>query len=87
MILGYRMSDYQEYSLKVPVSITLAKQTSSILIAGKSGSGKSLSAGGIFGRCCHPGKVQYIYRITKPERNMKCLKDYRHMLRDRMQYR
>ena len=44
MILGYRMSDYQEYSLKVPVSITLAKQTSSILIAGKSGSGKSLSA-------------------------------------------
>ena len=44
LILGYRMSDYQEYGLKVPVSITLAKQTSSILIAGKSGSGKSLSA-------------------------------------------
>jgi len=44
MILGYRMSDYQEYGLKVPVSIILAKQTSSILIAGKSGSGKSLSA-------------------------------------------
>ena len=30
--------------MKVPVNITLAKQTSSILIAGKSGSGKSLSA-------------------------------------------
>ena len=44
MILGYRLSDYQEYGLKVPVNITLAKQTSSILIAGKSGSGKSLSA-------------------------------------------
>ena len=44
MILGYRMSDYQEYGLKVPVSIILAKQTSNILIAGKSGSGKSLSA-------------------------------------------
>ncbi|WP_346662446.1 hypothetical protein [uncultured Merdimonas sp.] len=44
MILGYQLSDYQEYGLKVPVSITLAKQTSSILIAGKSGSGKSLSA-------------------------------------------
>lgn len=44
MILGYQQSDYQEYGLKVPVSITLAKQTSSLLIAGKSGSGKSLSA-------------------------------------------
>lgn len=88
MILGYRMSDYQEYSLKVPVSITLAKQTSSILIAGKSGSGKSLSARWYLWQMLSSGEsAVYIYRITKPERNMKCLKDYRHMLRDRMQYR
>lgn len=44
MLLGYRKSDYDRYKIKVPVSITLEKKTSNILIAGKSGSGKSLSA-------------------------------------------
>lgn len=44
MILGYRSEDYQEYGLKIPARVKLAKQTSNILIAGKSGSGKSLSA-------------------------------------------
>lgn len=43
MLLGYRKSDYDRCNIKVPVNITLAKQTSNILIAGKSGSGKSLS--------------------------------------------
>lgn len=41
MILGYRLSDYREYKLKNPVSISLAKKISNILVVGKSGSGKS----------------------------------------------
>lgn len=44
MTLGYLLEDYREYGLKVPARVKLAKQTSNILIAGKSGSGKSLSA-------------------------------------------
>lgn len=44
MILGYCLSDLRESGLKIPVTITLPKKTSNILIAGKSGSGKSLSA-------------------------------------------
>lgn len=44
MILGYRLDDYKNFGIKVPVCITLPKQTSNIIIAGKSGSGKSLSA-------------------------------------------
>lgn len=43
MILGYLKNEYINYGVKVPVSITLAKQISSILICGKSGSGKTLS--------------------------------------------
>ena len=44
MIIGFHFTDFQDYGLKVPVNITLPKKTSNILIAGKSGSGKSLSA-------------------------------------------
>ena len=44
MILGYRKTDYLEYNLKIPVSIALPKKDSNVLIAGKSGSGKSLTA-------------------------------------------
>lgn len=44
MTLGYGLSDYREFGLKVPVKIQLEKKTSNLLIAGKSGSGKSLSA-------------------------------------------
>ena len=43
MILGYRKEDYDRYNIKVPVTITLEKKISNILVAGKSGSGKSLS--------------------------------------------
>lgn len=43
MILGYLRDDFYRYGIKVPVKITLAKKTSNILVAGKSGSGKSLS--------------------------------------------
>ena len=44
MILGMNLTDYQEYQIRIPVKITLPKKTSNVLIAGKSGSGKSLSA-------------------------------------------
>ena len=44
MKIGYLLSDFKECGIKVPVCITLPKQTSNILIAGKSGSGKSQSA-------------------------------------------
>ena len=44
MRLGYLLSEYRQYGgLKVPVSIELSKKTSSVLLAGKSGSGKSVS--------------------------------------------
>ena len=44
MKLGYLMEEYQNAGIKVPLNIQLEKKTSSVLIAGKSGSGKSLSA-------------------------------------------
>lgn len=44
MVLGYLRQDYENCRLKIPLSITMAKKTSNILIAGKSGSGKSLSS-------------------------------------------
>ena len=44
MKIGYLKHEYLETGVKIPVHIKLAKQTSSVLIAGKSGSGKSLSA-------------------------------------------
>ena len=44
MILGYDRNDWEQFQIKNPVEIVLPKKTSNILIAGKSGSGKSLSA-------------------------------------------
>lgn len=44
MILGYDREDWKQFQIKNPVEIVLPKKTSNILIAGKSGSGKSLSA-------------------------------------------
>lgn len=44
MILGYDRGDWKHFQIKNPTRITLPKRTSNILIAGKSGSGKSLSA-------------------------------------------
>lgn len=44
MKLGYLLPDFKECGIKVPVTIILPKKTSNILIAGKSGSGKSQSA-------------------------------------------
>ncbi len=44
MIIGYDAELKKKYQIKMPVCITLPKKTSHILVAGKSGSGKSLSA-------------------------------------------
>ena len=44
MILGYDRNDWERFSIKNPVQVKIGKSISSILIAGKSGSGKSLSA-------------------------------------------
>ena len=44
MILGYNRNDWERFSIKNPVQVKIGKSISSILIAGKSGSGKSLSA-------------------------------------------
>ncbi len=43
MQLGYYLEDYRKYGLKIPLNIILPKKISNILIAGKSGSGKSQS--------------------------------------------
>lgn len=44
MNLGYDLLDFSELGIKIPVQVKIGKNISSILIAGKSGSGKSLSA-------------------------------------------
>lgn len=56
MVLGYLRQDYEECHLKVALSITLAKKTSNILIAGKSGSGKSLSSRWYLWNMLHSGE-------------------------------
>lgn len=44
MILGYDREIWKEFTVKVPVTVTLGKNYSHFLLTGKSGSGKSLSA-------------------------------------------
>lgn len=58
MNLGYRLSDYYQYGLRIPVKIKLDKKDSNILIAGKSGSGKSLSARWYIWQMLHNGESQ-----------------------------
>lgn len=65
MILGYSRQDYLEHGIKVPVSITLPRKTSSILIAGKSGSGKSLSA------------CWYLYNMLHTGESLCYISDYK----------
>lgn len=43
LTLGYLLLDYNKCGLKIPLLINLSKQSSNVLIAGKSGSGKSQS--------------------------------------------
>ena len=39
MILGYDRNDWERFSIKNPIQVKIGKNISSILIAGKSGSG------------------------------------------------
>ena len=56
MVLGYRREEYSLLGIKVPVCITLSRKTSSILVAGKSGSGKSLAARWYLWNMLHTGE-------------------------------
>ncbi len=44
MKLGYYLEDLKQYGMKVPKVVTLGKNVAHLLICGKSGSGKSMSA-------------------------------------------
>lgn len=65
MILGYRYNDYRECGIKIPVNIKLCKKHNSILLAGKSGSGKSLS------------NRWYIWQLSKTSESFVFISDYK----------
>jgi len=56
MKLGYFRAEYTQNGIKVPLCISLSKKTSNILVAGKSGSGKSLSARWYIWNMLHTGE-------------------------------
>lgn len=65
MIVGYRLNDFKEYQIKVPVFICLPKKANNILIAGKSGSGKSQSV------------RWYLWDILKSAESLCYIADYK----------
>lgn len=65
MRLGYDTCIWEQYNIKLPVEITLQKKESNILIAGKSGSGKSLST------------RFYIWQVLKSQESYICISDYK----------
>ena len=65
MVLGYDTQSWQNFRVKVPVTIILPKKNSNILLAGKSGSGKSLSA------------RYYLYQILHNRESYVCMADYK----------
>lgn len=56
MKIGYLLNDYLQFHIRVPVQIPLHKQISNLIIAGKSGSGKSLSARWYLWNMLHSGE-------------------------------
>lgn len=65
MKIGYRLHDYQKYGIKVSESINLKKHISNILVSGKSGSGKSLSA------------LWYIHNMISTDESRVYIADYK----------
>lgn len=65
MMIGYDQEDFQEFGVKNPVNIVLPKKTSSILVVGCSGSGKSLSM------------LFYIWQVLKSRESYVCISDYK----------
>lgn len=64
MVLGYSLSDWETYGTKTPINTNLIKNPS-CLIAGKSGSGKSLSF------------LWYTYGILKNKESLMYLADFK----------
>lgn len=65
MMIGYDQEDFQKFGVKNPVNIVLPKKTSSILVVGCSGSGKSLSM------------LFYIWQVLKSRESYVCISDYK----------
>ena len=65
MILGYDRTNYLEHGVKIPHKVKLEKKTSHLLIAGKSGSGKSLSV------------CWYLYNMLHTKESLCFIADYK----------
>ena len=65
MILGYDRNDWERFSIKNPIQVKIGKNISSILIAGKSGSGKSLSV------------RWYIWQLLRERESLVSIADYK----------
>ena len=65
MILGYDRNDWERFSIKNPIQVKIGKNISSILIAGKSGSGKSLSV------------RWYIWQLLRERESLVYISDYK----------
>ena len=65
MILGYDRNDWERFSIKNPIQVKIGKNISSILIAGKSGSGKSLSV------------RWYIWQLLRERESLVYIADYK----------
>lgn len=65
MILGYDRNDWERFSIKNPIQVKIGKNISSILIAGKSGSGKSLSV------------RWYIWQLLREQESLVSIADYK----------
>lgn len=65
MQVGFYKDVYEKYHIKVPVTICLERQTSNLLLAGKSGSGKSLTA------------ILYIWNMLHTRESLCYIADYK----------